>query len=251
MLQTFSENDLSLLNDNIGSAIHDYFKNDNAIFFKHNDIFFCFFPTGQDKIHTSEFDYKNQDSIMSNNIIQRLNELVLSVNPFRQGSVTFKPKLKIVYAVYGVHSNVFNELLGFCDNMISSVVDYNTNFSLHPFNPLRQSEDQEIIHKYIQLSDAFDTTKIQIILRSYKYREYDISTPNFAYPSRLIFRKRVLIKSVPEYFHDVLIRHLGVKTIQQFSMRATSDKNLLMLHYPIESISSPFYSVEKFCYKVR
>jgi hypothetical protein len=248
--QEIGEDSLNLINDSVGKNIYDFFKDTNPVLFKHNDNFFCFFPIKDNDIRCSESNYQSKSGTANSPFVDYLNKLGAGVAALKHGKVT-KPKLKIVFAVYGVHSSNFNELLGFCDDMITSIVGTSSDFAVHAFNPLRQSEDQDVINKYIQLSDVLDTTKIQIILRSYTYHEYDICTPNFSYPSKLIFHKGALIASVPEYFQDILIRHLAVKTIQQFAMRSNTSKQLLMLHYPVESVASPFYSVEKLCYKVR
>jgi hypothetical protein len=81
------------------------------------------------------------------------------------------------------------------------------------------------------------------------YGKQRIIYPIFSSLKLAAFNTEGVIRITPQYLRPIMMKHLAAKAIQQFSV-SSNKHELLMIHYPIESLLDPNFSIQIFYSKI-
>jgi hypothetical protein len=105
------------------------------------------------------------------------------------------------------------------------------------------------MEQFQRLKQSLNIHEIEQKNHIIKYHNHTIIFPTFNSLKLAAFNTSGIIRMTPTHLRPIMIKHLAARALQQFSI-SNNKNDLLMIHYPIESLSDSNFSTQIFYSKI-
>jgi hypothetical protein len=113
------------------------------------------------------------------------------------------------------------------------------------FDPKIEFTSHHDMEQFQRLKQSLNIHEIEQKNHIIKYRNQTIVFPTFNSLKLAAFNTSGIIRMTPIHLRPIMIKHLAARALQQFSI-SNNKNDLLMIHYPIESLNDPNFSTQIF-----
>lgn len=164
----------------------------------------------------------------------------------------FSIKVRYYLSIYGVHAYDVNELLWFNQFMINNedLAECNT-IKLFNSNMINHIVNDKI--SYAALTQQVDLNEIDVELEKIKIKgmKETFICPRFYWTKKLTCDINSIMSEFDKQTASTLLRSLAVRSIEAYEQSEYKKKNKLLIYYPIEELTSSFFSTGNIIKKLR
>lgn len=215
------------------------------------------FVIADDKCYLSNIELSSKGNMFKKRIdldplskIERILEKIPT--EYTINGKTVKAEVKYYLSIYGIHSYDIDELLSFNQFMINNEDLQKSNLiKIFNSNMINHITNDKI--SYAALTQQINLNEIDVELEEIhiKNTRQTYVCPRFYWTRKLTCDVESIMSEFDKQTANTLLRCLAVRSIELYERSEFKNKNKLIIYYPIDELTSSFFSAANIIKKLR